>query len=72
MQTTGQAVAQLRKEGFKVTYSYAAYLLRERIVAPPAAKLGFGYVWEEADIQRLRSVLIRRGRGPAASGGVGA
>jgi hypothetical protein len=64
MSTVG-AVNLLRSEGFLVSPGYVAWALRERHVPPPEHRVGLAYVWEEADVQRLRSFLIRRNRGPA-------
>ena len=63
MSTVG-AVNLLRSEGFSVSPGYVAWVLRERHVPPPENRVGMAYVWQEADIQRLRSFLIRRNRGP--------
>ncbi len=61
---TGAVIATLRQEGFDLTPGYLDYVLRERHLIPPERN-GVGYVWEKADVDRLRSVLRRRGRGPA-------
>jgi hypothetical protein len=54
----------LTAEGFRVTAAYLMYLTRERVIPPPAKMCG-ALVWGPGDIARIRSVLYRRGRGPA-------
>jgi len=61
---TSELVASLRSEGFEVSHSYLAYLLRERVVAAPPKGPGGVLLWEEADVGRVRSELLRRNRGP--------
>ncbi len=61
---TSELVASLRSEGFEVSHSYLAYLLRERIVAAPPKGPGGVLLWEREDVERVRSELLRRDRGP--------
>ena len=63
-QPTADVVYELRHEGFDVSCGYVAYVLRERLIALPQ-KIGTMWLWDEADVDRLRSLLRRRGRGPA-------
>jgi len=62
--STVDVVNLLRSEGFLVTPGYIAWALRERHVPPPESRVGMAYVWQEADVARLRSFLARRNRGP--------
>lgn len=64
MQGTADVVRQLRREGFELSFGYLQYLVREGLFGPPQERVGVVFVWSEPDIQRLRSVLVRRGRGP--------
>lgn len=70
--STVQVVNLLQSEGFSVTPGYVAWALRERHVPPPESRVGMAYVWQEADVQRLRSFLVRRGRMGIATGKGGA
>ena len=63
-QPTADVVYALRDEGFDVSCGYVSYVLRERLVALPQ-KVGAIWLWGEADVDRLRGLLRRRGRGPA-------
>lgn len=67
MQGTMTTIDALRAEGFVVNYSYVRYLLQNRIIAPPDNRVGGVLLWDDADIQRLRGELLRRGRGPDES-----
>jgi len=62
MRGTAQVLDGLRREGWQVTYSYLAWLIRDRIFDPPAKGPGGARLWDEADVRRLRSELRRRGR----------
>ena len=62
--STRSVLDGLTAEGFRVTAAYLGYLTRERIIPPPAQVCG-ALVWESGDVARIRSVLYRRGRGPA-------
>ena len=64
---TSDVLDRLRVEGFDVSAGYLQYLIRERIFEPPAQRIGGAYAWEDADVRRLRSLLVRRGRGPTAT-----
>ena len=61
---TGEAVLTLRAEGFDLTPGYLDFLIREQHFLPPL-QVTAGYAWELPDLERLRSVLRRRNRGPA-------
>ena len=69
MQGTSEVLDRLRAEGFEVSVGYLQYLLRERVIPTPAARIGGVFVWSPADEERLRGELIRRGRGPEGHGG---
>ena len=66
--STVDAVNLLRSEGYSVSPGYVAWALREGHVPAPDGRIGMAYLWTDADVQRLRSFLYRRGRGPAAEG----
>jgi hypothetical protein len=66
---TAQVLDQLRAEGFEVSHSYLGWLIRDRLFIPPEKAPGGAWVWQPADIERLRQALRRRGRGPERSGG---
>ena len=65
MHGTTAVVDGLRAEGFRVTVGYVQWALRDRHVPTPAKGPGGALMWEEADVQRLRGFLHRRGRDPA-------
>lgn len=69
MRRTREVIDRLRNEGYAVSPGYVQYLLRERILRPPSERFGGAYVWQEPDIERLRSVLRRRRRGRKDSSG---
>ncbi len=54
----------LRREGYAASAGYLQYLLRDRVLRPPARKIGGSFVWEPEDVERLRPALRGRGRGP--------
>jgi len=62
---SADVVKQLTEEGYDLNMSYLQWLMRDDIIRPPA-KLGNVYAWTEPDVDRLRSELRRRDRGPAA------
>ena len=62
--STVGVVDMLRSEGFSLSPGYVAWALRERHGPPPDSRIGMAYLWTDADIQRLRSFLCRRDRGP--------
>ncbi len=64
MTGTSEVVRRLKKDGFEVSHSYLAYMVREEIIAPPAKGPGGAFVWSHMDELRLRGQLIRRSRGP--------
>lgn len=67
---TAEVVNLLRSEGFRVAGPTLAFYLREGYLSAPETRgPGGAFVWGEADIQRLRSVLHRRGRAPEAAVG---
>jgi len=66
MRGTADVVDALRAEGFEVTRTYVAWVLRDRHIPTPQKGPGGALIWEEADVLRLRSFLHRRGRGPAS------
>ena len=61
--STGQVISTLRADGFEITPAYLGFLLQSRHVLEPERILG-RFLWRPADIDRLRSVLVRRNRGP--------
>lgn len=65
--STSDVVTRLNGQGFDVSPGYISYVLREGILHPPERCLGRLH-WAEADIDRLRSLLKRRGRGPDGKG----
>ncbi|MFO7958725.1 MAG: hypothetical protein R6V05_14760 [Candidatus Brocadiia bacterium] len=66
MHRTREVIDRLRDEGYSVSPGYLQYLLRERILRAPSERFAGAYVWREPDIDRLRSVLKRRERGPGS------
>lgn len=64
MQGTTKVVKMLVGEGFEVSPNYVAFLIRENIIPAPEKGVADFFVWSNADIARLRSALMRRGRGP--------
>ena len=64
MQGTADVVDGLRAEGFAVTRTYVGWALRDRHIPTPEKGPGGALIWTDADAQRLRSFLYRRGRGP--------
>ena len=64
---TGEVVSALQAEGFDLTPGYLGFLIRERHVFQPARDKA-GYLWEVADLDRLRGALRRRGRKPKGAG----
>jgi len=64
MKSTREVVVQLRAEGFSFKGEpYVNSLIRTEALAPPE-KFGNQFAWQPADVDRLRGVLRRRGRGP--------
>jgi hypothetical protein len=68
--TTG-VVDRLRAEGYDVTQSYAAYLLRERIIPSPHKGPGGVLIGLPGNVLALRDELRRRGRAPDPLVGAG-
>ena len=68
---TSALVDRLRDEGFEVYPGYVHSLVRERAIAPPPKGPGCAFIWQPADVDRLRYELARRGRGPAEGLGNG-
>ena len=62
--STVDVVNVLRGEGYAVSPGYVAWVLREMHIPAPDDRVGMAYDWTDADVQRLRSFLMRRGRGP--------
>ena len=62
--TTSGVVDRLRGEGWQITVGYLAYLLRECPLLRPETRAGQLYLWQPADIERLKVALRDRGRGP--------
>jgi hypothetical protein len=63
MKSTAEVVDGLRSEGYVLTRTYLAWLLRDRYLPPPQ-KFCESYAWTDADVDRLKGLLVRRGRGP--------
>lgn len=68
MRGTADVVDGLRAEGFAVTRTYVAWVLRDRHIATPVKGPGGLLLWTEDDVLRLRSFLYRRNRGPVHLG----
>ncbi len=68
MRGTRTVIADLRREGFDVSWGYVSYLCREGFPVPEQ-KISGVLVWEDDDVQRLRWALERRNRGPTAGRG---
>ncbi len=66
---TTWVIDALRQEGFEVSPTYVEWLLRERVIAAPQKGPGGVRIWQPQDVERLKSELIRRGRGPPARKG---
>ena len=64
MKGTADVVDGLRAEGFAVTRTYVAWLLRDRHIPTPEKRPGGALIWTDGDVQRLRSFLYPRNRGP--------
>lgn|GEM_PF-3969482 len=63
--TTSELVERLRSEGYQVTSGYLGYLLRECPILRPETRVGLLFVWQPADVARLKAALTERGRSPA-------
>jgi len=63
---TTQVLDKLREEGYEVSHSYIAYLLRERVIRVPEKGPGGVLLWSDADVARLEAELAHRKRGPEA------
>ena len=59
-----ELVDNLRDDGWDVSHGYVMSLIRERHLPAPPKGPGGAFVWQEADIDRLESILRRRDRGP--------
>ena len=64
MKSTTDVADELVGEGYQVTPSMIHAYLRDRYLPPPDLRFGGRFVWSGADVDRLRGVLRRRGRGP--------
>ena len=62
MLSSTEVVRRLKAEGFEVGPAYIGFLIREGHLAPPENRVGNRLVWLDADIDRLRRELERRGR----------
>ena len=67
---TSGVVDHLRSQGWDLSPGYVHSLIRERVLPAPELGPGRVYIWTQADIDRLVSVLRRRGRGPVETQGV--
>ena len=65
MRGTSEIVDALGANGYRVTPGTVHSYLRERDLPAPETKVGGAFLWGDADVDRLRSLLRRRGRGPA-------
>ena len=66
MLATSDVVRLLQSQGFEINCGYASYALRERLIPLPK-KIGGIWLWGDADVDRLRALLRRRGRDFGAS-----
>ncbi len=64
MKGTRQLVDEMTAQGFTLTRTYLAWVLRDRHIPEPERGPGGCFLWSEADAGRLRSFLLRQGRGP--------
>ena len=64
MDGTTAVVDRLRAEGFRVNIGYVQWALRDRHVPMPEKGPGGVLIWSGADVDRLKSFLYRRNRGP--------
>jgi hypothetical protein len=62
--TTSELVDRLGAEGFQITAGYLSYLLRECPVLKPESRVSSLYLWQPADVERLKGALKDRHRGP--------
>jgi hypothetical protein len=63
--TSSEVVGLLSAQGYRLSSGYLGYLVRENRLLRPETKAGTIFLWLPADIERLRSVLHERDRGPA-------
>ena len=68
MKGTRQFVDELVAQGFRISRTYLGWLLRDRHIAEPPRGPGGCFLWSKADEDRLRSFLLRQGRGPQHEG----
>jgi len=68
---TSDVIRRLRSEGYDITPGYLDFLFRERHLPRPPPKDGPHLRWAKADMDRLRSVLKHRGRGPRDTSEIG-
>ena len=68
MRGTVDVVRALQDAGYRLNVGYVRWLLMERHVPMPASKVGGNLLWDESDVDRLKSVLRRRGRAPETMG----
>ena len=68
MKGTREIIDGLLAEGFTTSDGHVRYLLRERVLPMPDQRGPAGVlIWSPADVDRLKSILRRRGRGPCPS-----
>jgi len=60
--TTADVIAELRGQGLVVDTHYIKYMIRSGRIPKPRYKMGRSFGWLPEDIERLRRVLIARGR----------
>jgi hypothetical protein len=61
-------VDALTAEGYQVTRTYIAWAIRDRHIHEPERGPGGCFLWSDADVDRLKSFLVRMNRGPADTG----
>jgi len=66
MQNTRAVVERLKGEGYEITEPYLVSLIRTDALPRPE-KFGHQYAWSDADVERLRGILRRRGRAVLAA-----
>ncbi len=69
MTGTSDLLERLRDEGYEVSHTYIAYLIRERTVPVPPKGPGGAFLWSPVEIAALRRELTRRGCGPGHAAG---
>jgi hypothetical protein len=64
MQGTKEVVDALTAQGYLITRTYLAWIIRDRHVPEPQRGPGSCFLWSEGDVDRLKSFLKRMNRGP--------